>query len=919
MSTVRTYGKKTTKRKAEPEEELDIPKKQKLEPEPPPSPPKLARDLSQIFDDATSSLSSANNPPNKIARRMLGRSKTETSIASEPGTPSSNRVIDRTSSLPSFPSPSKQASSKSLPPTPVKPHTDAPSTPSRRTSSLKRTYAGKSRTFLVALPVDPSLTSLEQTIQEEEDEYMNRESYNSLRTRWGIDNSEDDPFGPTESAASSVSNTPSKSKGKGKVGKGKGSEKSSVPPGTMKPFKSITEIRHKGESRRFLDEVGYLLEGMDKEETPALRKTSALEITNRLCESEFARKAKAAEFLLRTWEAFIEARAGLGEDKVLDTIFAFFCALVARDAGSLSDLVERAQPPTGTSNGDSSPSSFIATLFSLLAITTPDADLLLLISQSSITDAQLKKIGVLKSDRILLKSLHDTIISKSQLFSATHELSTLSLITYTLATIVPISLSPAHHLRPLLQSIRTQLMPLMVGSPPSDGQSRSERNGSMNSKSNSKPIATPSGHHLPLPNYIPFAAIQDLLGMFDCYLLKRWSDSNGTWDDVDLADVVEHAREDWLAKGLIGLGISAETACTRALTEPDFDDLLDDHAPVDFGAACKCIELAFRVLVSLTHADRDWSRSLVNDPASVTFIIGQVCRADRVRLRTRKRTKGKAGKGKGVVKEEPEEWSLDMTDSDEDPKDTLGYMNNQGNTYSQAQALDRLCLALGLLTNIVQEVEGAKDILREANFDPKCVNQREPCVFSCTCSNSTSILNILADVYHHQLPRAQSTTTVKGKLKREPSPFTPPHAVIVVDKNNGIKAEDESAEAEADASFLLGHLSVLFGLFMRDNLANQKIIIDALPTDISVPSSNRRLMRRAKLDRMVENAKALVKFYATINQVANLDKEGEGDLEDEGKGTSGDARRELQLGDITSGVNIAQGVVSFLEQMRDEN
>jgi len=32
----------------------------------------------------------------------------------------------------------------------------------------------------------------------------------------------------------------------------------------MNDLKSITELRSKGESRRFMDEVGYLFEGMDR-------------------------------------------------------------------------------------------------------------------------------------------------------------------------------------------------------------------------------------------------------------------------------------------------------------------------------------------------------------------------------------------------------------------------------------------------------------------------------------------------------------------------------------------------------------------------------------------------------------------------------------------------------------------------------
>ena len=35
-----------------------------------------------------------------------------------------------------------------------------------------------------------------------------------------------------------------------------------LPSNMMNPLKSITELRNKGESRRFMDEVAYLLDGM---------------------------------------------------------------------------------------------------------------------------------------------------------------------------------------------------------------------------------------------------------------------------------------------------------------------------------------------------------------------------------------------------------------------------------------------------------------------------------------------------------------------------------------------------------------------------------------------------------------------------------------------------------------------------------
>jgi len=242
---IRTYSRK---RKQEQEEEQESPKRQRTE-----SPRKLARDLSHIFDEATSA--SVPSTPTKLAKRMLGRSKTDSSIETSP----SRSALDKTQSMPSIQSPS---SSPSRP----------PPAPLTRTVSNKRTYAGKSRTFLVSLPVGSA-----SLMQDEEDDFLNRESYSSLRSRWGVDNSSEDQifdFSPPKSNSQVNSpGTPSR-KGKGKGLKSKpGVELPPPQPADIvKPLRSITELRDKGESRRFLDEVGYLLEGMGPDETPALQR-----------------------------------------------------------------------------------------------------------------------------------------------------------------------------------------------------------------------------------------------------------------------------------------------------------------------------------------------------------------------------------------------------------------------------------------------------------------------------------------------------------------------------------------------------------------------------------------------------------------------------------------------------------------------
>lgn len=228
------------------------------------------RDLSQIFEVVnTSSKPSAS--PTKLAKRMLSRSRTESSIASGSGTGSSyssiSSVITRTTSLPTAQEGRGPLSS------PVKPQSPkAKQSPIPRPNISGRTYAGASRSFLVPIPVNPG--SLEQLQEELDDEFASRESYTSLRTRWGVDESEDDPYVyGTPARSGSNFSTPNASPSKGGKGKGKSlPEPVPLPNGMMNPLKSITELRNRGESRRFLDEVGYLWEGLDKSVGLGLRR-----------------------------------------------------------------------------------------------------------------------------------------------------------------------------------------------------------------------------------------------------------------------------------------------------------------------------------------------------------------------------------------------------------------------------------------------------------------------------------------------------------------------------------------------------------------------------------------------------------------------------------------------------------------------
>lgn len=76
---------------------------------------------------------------------------------------------------------------------------------------------------------------------------------------------------------------------------------------------SITDLRSKGESRRFLDEIGYLFEGLETSGTLSVRRSSAFDIISKLCDEDYWRRARAAGFLMEIWDQLRAAGAGDGD------------------------------------------------------------------------------------------------------------------------------------------------------------------------------------------------------------------------------------------------------------------------------------------------------------------------------------------------------------------------------------------------------------------------------------------------------------------------------------------------------------------------------------------------------------------------------------------------------------------------------
>lgn len=253
------------------------------------SPEKAVKDLTSLFDFTVSPRPSPITAPRGgVAKRMLRRTNTDTSLPANRDDTSPFSTIDH--SMIAGPStPRKLTGSRTEPaigsgsPSPRTPGrlfkssediSSPPVRPSIAALTSIRTYGGKSRSFLVELPKSASASALlgsgSQSQSQEDDllqpsqeeEFEIRESYTELRARWGVDNSEDDPWPPpvNPTTVDAEASPSSKRKGKGKQALPPPPQ---LPPGMMNDLKSITELRIKGETRRFFDDMGYLFEGLD--------------------------------------------------------------------------------------------------------------------------------------------------------------------------------------------------------------------------------------------------------------------------------------------------------------------------------------------------------------------------------------------------------------------------------------------------------------------------------------------------------------------------------------------------------------------------------------------------------------------------------------------------------------------------------
>lgn len=256
------------------------------------------------------------------------------------------------------------------------------------------------------------------------------------------------------------------------------------------------------------------------------------------------------------------------------------------------------------------------------------------------------------------------------------------------------------------------------------------------------------------------------------------------------------------------------------------------------------MESAFRVLVNLTHDSLPWCQASIGSSGGLASIMRLLatCYEEKLRL-----------------------------DASAERHETIA---NDGED-DGAQCLDRLCLILGLLTNLVQTSDDAKNFIRDirklmrphtfpttdahplTELCPQCPGKRT-CTTACRCASSRSALECLASIYTHQ----------------------------------GVIEKDFD-------SIVRGHIAVLFGLLMQDHQQNQVILFRALPG----PSTAK------KVEILMDNVREFSLFYEEF-----MKKAAEITQEEEEEESGLEVKPDERLGNL-HGDAVVRQVRNFFEEL----
>ena len=157
---------------------------------------------------------------------------------------------------------------------------------------------------------------------------------------------------------------------------------------------------------------------------------------------------------------------------------------------------------------------------------------------------------------------------------------------------------------------------------------------------------------------------------------------------------LDKARDDWFVDGLVAVGVCSDMIFRRPVSSLINSGSPYDHPPnnaklmnvVFFFKASECLNILLRVFVNLTHGDLNWAQSLIANEFAVGLIVRLIS-------------------------------SLSSPEDEEhhDASQRSAASSSSVPDRQQQHAWDRQCLALGLLTNLVQSVPRFKNVLRRTS------------------------------------------------------------------------------------------------------------------------------------------------------------------------------------------------------------
>jgi hypothetical protein len=497
----------------------------------------------------------------------------------------------------------------------------------------------------------------------------------------------------------------------------------------------------------------------------------------KLCDPDFARKAKAVDYLHKTWDEFRAIGAGDG-DKILDIILVLFCALLGHS--SSEDLIDLAEKTDIT-----------PVMLGLLPRYSREKDVLILLA-SGVGDAELKRAGVARTEKAQLLGLVNLFRKKSGLSFADDTVSLLfchssfernrclicMLVQVRVTTsivrvlsMLPARLLPARsinvvleHLLSELRHVSTRLQAFTAGLPILSETSDADSDTAVSTEAPS------------------LEDLEHTLRLLDSYLLGRWQDAEHDHDiDIDTAkssldplEVPSTRRS--LVRGLVAL-LAVSMIIGR---KPEHAELHEtSHG---------CIAFAFRVLTNLSHGSPEWCRIILEEDLAISVAIRPVV-CNHAPVVNHQRERG--------------------DEEEDDPEE------NKQNQH----AFDQVCLGLALLTNLVQGYGSSKSRIHTGRFTPPTVTSKSSLIAICSpVLDPNCVLKPACFRGQCQCPGATSALT--GLVQTY------------------LKYGQTTANADVDesgAAFLRGHLAILFGLLMEGDADAHAIILAALPG--SIPSA----------------------------------------------------------------------------------